>query len=134
MADFTNISGSDIYVKDEYGRMVKFAAGETRTGMSDFLFNYTAQATGQNNSTGGSTAPDLEPVLYSAGSAPTNMPGPNIQPNNVLGAGRLDRTNGRLQVAVQLVDAMPAVTDDPGLYSDGSSAWLVAGGAVITIS
>ena len=133
-ATFTNISGADLYVLDEYGRAVKFTAGETKTAQSDFLFNYTSQATGQANTAASVNAAALDPVLSSTGTAPTNMPGPNINPNNVIGAGRLDGSYKRKQLSVQMVDAAPATTDDDGLYSDGSDVWVVANGAVITVS
>ena len=49
MSSFTNITGADLVVTDEIGLPVKFTAGETKSGLSNYFKNYTAAIMGTSN-------------------------------------------------------------------------------------
>lgn len=78
MATFTNIAGTDIYVSNEYGIQIKFSTGETRSGMSNYLFVYTQQGGAEN------------PVLWSSGTAPEDLPSPKIRVGTYAGGVSYD--------------------------------------------
>lgn len=133
MANFLNVTGAELIVKDEYGRDVKFWPGETRTDLSNYMFKYTQAgiAAGMNRNSLGEAVTNVEPVLWTATSLPVAAARneTRIHPDNVMGA---DRT--RKQVAVTGVAAAPAGTEPEGLYSNGTKVWLVHAGAVIEIA
>lgn len=138
MFTFTNITDRELYLKDEYGRFVKFMPRETRSGLSSFLFRYTKEGldaglTGNQMGTSegeGWSAIEMDPVLSCSVAMPevAQLVKTKIRPSVMVGADRSLK-----QLVVASTDEAPGATDPSGLYTDGENVWVVSGGNVIPV-